>query len=182
MRTSHRLVTHTILPLVLLLTACNDNNNSGQSSAPSLPTTETTLHTLTLASPTPNDGEGVAVDPAIDNGLFTIDWRATSSDPYRIDVAINHTADVDSDDTALWFHGQNCGSDNRLYACDFTSTLDCHFTTANMISCGVVNGANPASNLTDWLNELPQTATITVRVCDSPRLSCDAISRTMVLR
>ena len=118
----------------------------------------------------------------MDNGLFTIDWHATSSDPYRIDIAISHTADVDSDDTAIWFHGQNCGSDSRLYQCDFTSVLDCHFTTANMISCGVANGVNPASNLTDWLNELPQTATITVRVCDSPRLSCDAISRTIVLR
>ncbi len=152
----------TALSLSILLAACVDETEDDGT---------TTINNFSTSSSADLSKSLVAINPAIDDGAFNIQWNIDSSDPYHIELYLSEDSQL-SKSSDFNFFGQNCGSPSTVFNCSSVGDFDCRFTSENKISCGTINSANKEKDATNFMTALPKEAFIIIQACNGLFDSC----------
>ncbi len=156
------LKTATALLLSILLAACGEDTEDNAN---------TTINEFFAINSAGSRAASVVIDPAIDDGDFSLRWDIDSSDPYHIELYLSEDSQL-SKGSDINFFGQNCGSPSTVFNCNSVGNFDCRFTSENKISCGTINSANNEKNVTDFMTTLPKEAFIVIEACNGLFDSC----------
>ncbi len=157
----------TILSLVGLLAACG-----GGSSNTSEPDKAVHIRSFFVDGSGPAVGGKTPIDPAINGGLFQVQWKA-SEDVYHAEVWLSEddVLDTSTGSGDIRVYGRNCGV--MFSDCKSTGDYACHFTNENKISCGDITAANPEHLIADFLDTVPKSAYLILQICNNLFTKCE---------
>lgn len=155
----------------MILSACGGGSSGTPSGTPGITGTTTTINNYTVTGTSSATGTSQPINPGVNNGNFNVSWNISSSDPYHVDLYVSSDSTL-STTTDIKFFGQNCGSASSIYNCGKSGTFTCTFGGDNKISCGTISAANPAKDLTSFLDTIPKTAYIVMQACNGLFDSC----------
>ena len=162
--------------VLLLVSACGSAGGE-----PTPATTKTTVKAFEVSGSVAELDHGrVVIDANQNEGRFHIHWKVSTSDPYPMSLWLSDDENLDrAGDLRIYQH--NCGSFS-LYRCGHDVTLDCRFTTENVLSCGEPSLANPERNLTTYLVSLPAEKNLIFNVCNALVTDCKQVVVPVVFR
>jgi hypothetical protein len=155
-----------------ILALVNAQGGSTNTGATPLNVTTTTINALSVTGTSAKAGDVAPINPAENNGHFSINWDITSSDPYHVDVYLSLDDTISTPQGDIRVFQQNCGSLPQLYHCNQTADFTCNFNGSNELYCGTVSVANPIRNLTIFLSAIPMDANLIFRACNSVLSNC----------
>lgn len=168
-----------------LLTACgagdNPGGNPGGSGFPS--SDNTTINSFVLTGTADNGNGPALIDAAMNNGIFSIAWDVSSSNPYRVDFYLSDDAVLDEgNDVDLG--GFNCGSMVFNALCSNTGTMDCQYQLDNnsnyTVFCGPQSAVNGPKRINNFLDTLPKNAYFIFQACNGLFTDCKSRSVAVV--
>jgi len=157
--------------LASFLTACGVGTSTDPGNSPLTDTT--TINSFTVTGSGPAVAGKIPLNPAINNGAFTVDWNIDSSDPYHVDLYMSSDNQLNrlSDDQLLT---RNCGSTSLVYNCSKTAHIDCSFNSSNVLACGTASDQMVVKgrDLTAYLDTIPKTSWLLIEACNALMSSC----------
>lgn len=152
------------------LTACGGaDSDSGDNNTPVTPSIKFTFETSLYGQKSTDDNNITIANPSTNNGSFGFTMKANQD--YWFSLYLSKDNILSSSD--LEFGHGSCIFDSCK-----TVNEDCSFDSSNTITCG---GAT--EDLTNWLNQLPETAYFIIKSCNQPTdLTADCITKPHAIR
>ena len=133
-----------------------------------------------IAAPgaTASDYDSAPITPYVDSGNFQIRWEVATAGAYQIDLYVSNDLRLGSQGSSgredvhfkQFYRAISDTANHELYR--DTVTLNCQFTTGNILSCGRITYENPGRDITSFLTELPKPAYLILRACDDELQTC----------
>ena len=118
------------------------------------------------------------ITPYLDNGNFQIHWEVATEGTYQIDMYVSNDPYPGSEDPRARddVHFKQLYRDLSDYVVFDAVTMNCRFTTDNILSCGRISYENPGRDITPFLNRLPKPGYIILRACDAAMQECTTMA------
>ena len=133
-----------------------------------------------LAAPgaTASNYGAAPITPYLDNGNFQIQWEVATEGAYQIDMYVSNDPYLDPEDP--WarddIHFKQSYRGISDYVVLDAVTMNCRFTTDNILSCGRISYENPGRDITPFLTRLPKPGYIILRACDDSMQDCTTMA------
>ncbi len=169
-----------ILSFFALLSACG-----GGKSSPSAPASreETTLLNSFLINGTTsaNNTSAITLNPAVNSGVFKIEWDVSLLKPYHIDLYLSSDPFLNGA-TVINIFEHDCSRSGENSNCDLKAKVNCKYTSNNYLSCATKKLDNKNIDISSFLNTIPKDAYLVLEVCNSNYSSCELSSNAVVLQ
>ncbi len=155
--------------LSLVLVACGGGSTSSDPALVADESLEVTEWDFSNQAVTHEGEEIPSIDPAVDNGLFSIYLTVRSvTGQYWFTAYLSNDNRISGSDIVLSDDVESCLQSDCL-----STAFDCGFTYDNILTCGT-----EARDLTTWLTEIPKVGYVIAEICDSPVADDDCIVKT----